>query len=125
MSVTILETRDAIQAAIATMNPIAKDAAQLLAHRLLENPGILEEQDSLGQEWLQACAYSYVRAGNDLETERDRFEAFLENHGSAVLNVAFSIALFIVKDAERKAKWGWLGKAAAVAAGVAIGAFFG
>ncbi len=125
MSLTILQSREAIEAAIATMNPIAKEAAQLLAHRLLENPDIIDDQETLGEEWIQACAISCARAGINPHTSLARFESFLENHGSAVLNVAFSIAVFIMRDAERQQKWGWVGKAAAVAVGVALGSFFG
>jgi hypothetical protein len=125
MSLTILESREGIQAAIVTMNPVAREAAQLLAHRLLESPDLFNDREKLGEEWVQACAISCIRSGIDPRKDQTRIMAFFDSHGSAVLNVAFSIALFIIKDTERQRKWGWLGQAAAVSAGVVIGSFFG
>ena len=121
----ILRDRASINAAIATMHPAAREAAQLLALRLCENPAILQDEDVMRQEWLQAGAVSFARTGANSVDDDDRFADFMENHGTAFLNVGVSIALFVAADAERKRKWGWLGKAAAVAAGVAVGAFFG
>jgi len=128
MSITILKSRASIEAAIATMNPIAKEAAELLAHRLLENPDLVQNQTLLEDEWYQACALSLMRSGIDPRVDELRTQLFMENHGSAVINIACSIAVFIVEDARRRQRWGWIGKAAgiaALAAGVAIGSFFG
>ena len=116
----LLTTQASIEAAISTMNSVASDAAKLLAHRLLEDGSILQAEDRLQQEWLQACAVSAKRAG----MADEHFEAFVENHGDGVANVAISIALFVVKEQERKKKWGWLGTAAAVVGGAALGVFF-
>jgi len=122
MALTILDDRASIKAAIATMHPVASEAAQLLAHRLFENPNILSSDEQLGNELLQACAISARRAGiQDAST----FEAFFQNHGQSVLNVAASIVVYTIKSERRRRIWGWVGKAGAVAAGIAIGSFFG
>ncbi len=118
----ILTSQASIEAAISTMNPVASEAAKLLAHRLLEDLSILQSRDRLQQEWLQSCAISAKRSGMD--DDDGRFGSFLENHGDGVANVAVSIALFVVKEHDRKKKWGWIGTAAAVLGGAALGIFF-
>lgn len=125
MSLTILQSRESIEAAIATMNPIAKEAAQQLAHRLLQNPSMVDDHDQLDEEWAQCCAIACARAGINPSSDKRRFENFIENHGQAVFNVAISIALMVVRDAEWQRKWGWVGKAAAVGVGVLLGSLFG
>jgi len=121
----ILEDGAAIRAALATMNPIARESTQLLAHRLIEEPSLVENEYRLGNEWGQACAISLARSGVDLERDSDKVERFIENHGEAVLSIALSIVMFLAREQERQRKWGWVGKAAAVAVGVGLGVFFG
>ena len=125
MSLHILQDRASIRAAIATMHPVARDATQLLAHRIFENPAVIQDDSKLREEWLQSCAISFARAGKNPAAHQDEFAAFLENHGSAVLNVGVSIVVYSTKSAQRKRWLGWVGKAAAVGGGIAIGAFFG
>lgn len=125
MSLHILEDRASIRAAIATMHPVARDAAQLLAHRIFENPVVVHDDSKLQEEWAQACAISFARAGKNPAVFQDEFATFVENHGSAVMNVGVSIVVHLTKSSQRKRWLGWIGKAAAVGGGIAIGAFFG
>lgn len=125
MGLTILRDRASINAAIATMNPVASEAAQLLAYRIFEQPDMLENQDAMFDEWVQVLAVTAARHGMDPAGEDPKFRHFVEQHGNAVLNVAYSIVVFAAEESERQKRWGWLGKAAAVGAGVLIGSFFG
>lgn len=125
MAVHILEDRASIRAAIATMHPTASEAAQLLAHRFVENPQILQDNEVIQKELLQACAISFARSGRNLQTNAAEFNSFLDNHRQAVLNIALSIVNFLITSTRRQQRWGWIGKAAALAGGVAVGAFFG
>lgn len=122
MSLTILEKKASIEAAIATMNPIAKEAAQLLSHRIFENPQLIENPEEMWSELLHACAFSARRGGIADEKE---FSEFLDNHSQSVLNVAVSIVLYTIKAHKKKKKWGVIGKVAALATGAAIASFFG
>lgn len=125
MDLRILPNRSAIMAAIALMTPPAREAAELLAHRFAHDPTLMTDRTRLEAEWLQACAISYARGGSNPAADRAAFQNFLDNHGSGVLNVAFSIVHVTARDSKRQKWLGWLGKAAAVGAGAAIAAFFG
>lgn len=125
MELRILPNRSAILAAIALMPVPAREAAELLAHRIGQSPALLTDRERLEAEWLQACAISFARSGTNPTADKAAFQAFMDNHGTGVLNVAFSIIHVTARDSKRQKWLGWLGKAAAVGAGAAIVAFFG
>lgn len=120
----LLTTAPEIKAAIATMNPIAREAAEMIASHLLQHPEILSKDDELQSAAARMTAMAMVRNGISL-SDRARTNRFFEDHGVAIMNVALSIVTFVAKEQERKRKWGWLGKAAAVGAGVLLGSLFG
>lgn len=123
MALQLLESRDGVQAALAMMNPAAREAALLLAHRLFENPALLDDGKAAFRECCQACAVSLLRLGVDVRANPDAFDAFLAESGCSVMNVGFSIVHVAVKEHERKQVWGAVGKVAAAAVGVALGAW--
>ena len=120
-SLTILDDKASVKAAIATMHPVAKDAAQMLSNNMLDNPAIMSDDKTVEQEWKQCIAFAASRAGMNPEVNAEKFDDFVENHGQSVLNVAVSI----VHLTEKEKKWGWVKKAAAVGVGVVIGSLFG
>jgi hypothetical protein len=124
----ILDDAASIKAALATMNPVAREATQLLVHRIAQEPTLLQEQDKLRAEALQSCTLSFLRAGNNLKDNREKFERFLDDHGANVLDLAVSVILFTLKDARWRQVKGVLGKVAAgvgIVGAAALGAFFG
>lgn len=125
MDLLILPNKSSIMAAIALMTPPAREAAQLLAHRITSDKSLLTNMPRLESEWLQACAISLARAGINPSQDIAQFDNFITNHGSGVLNVAISIIHVGDQDMKRRKWLGWFGKAAAVGAGAAIAAFFG
>lgn len=120
----ILTTEAEIRAAIATMNPVARVAAQNLAGYLLENPATLQNQGECNRAFVASVAFAMQQAGWDTSNDR-RVHEFFENHGEAVSNVSISIVCFAVDQAERRRKWGWLGKAGAFVAGAFLSSLFG
>ena len=120
----ILQNKAEIRAAIATMNPVARTAAQNLAAYLLDNPQTIQDHEALNDAYLGSCTFAMTQAGWEL-TADTRIQAFFENHGEAVSNVAISIVAYSVKQAERHRKWGWVGKAAAFAGGALLASLFG
>lgn len=124
----LLDDAPSIKAALATMNPTAREATQLLAHRILERPALLDQDEELKKEALQACAVSFSRAGYSIKEDQDRFIGFLDDHGANVLDLAVSIVLCMARDAKRRQTWGVVGKVAAglgMVGAAALGAFFG
>jgi hypothetical protein len=121
----LLEDRNAIKAALATMNPVARNATQLLAGEIMANPSLLEDGDSLVMIASAACASAFSRAGFDPSADEERFERFLEDHAENVLDLAVSVVLCAAKDEKRRQMWGNFGKVAAVLGAAALGAFFG
>lgn len=124
MAPQLLETRDSLQAALATMNPIARDASLLLAHRLFQNPALLQDSKGAFRECFQACAISLGRAGVDLNSHPEVLDAFLMEHGCSVMNIGYSIVNVAVTEHQRRAVYGAVGKVAAAAVGIALGAWF-
>ena len=120
----LLENENQIRAAIATMHPVARVAAQNLANHLLENPELLQDDEKCEKAFFGSCAFAMQQNGWDLH-DRVKVDDFLENHGHAVSNVAVSIVRFAITQAEKKRKWGWLGKAAAFTGGVIVASLFG
>jgi hypothetical protein len=125
MYLEILPNRPSVLAAISLMTPVAREACQLLAHRVMLDRSLLSDAVRLNTEHAQACAVSFARLQGNPAEQREAFDEFLRHHGHAVMNVAVSIVLLADKQAKTRRWMGWLGKAAAVAAGAAIGAFFG
>lgn len=125
MNLHLLTDKASISAAVALMTPAAREAAQLLAHRIENDRTLLTDGERLQAECLQACVISFARTGNASGPDDPQIRNFVANHGTGVLNVAVSI-IHVADQEAKKAKWmGWLGKAAAVGAGAAIAAFFG
>ncbi len=120
----ILESEDQIRAAIAMMNPVARVAAQSLANYLLDNPTVMGDADACNKAYYGACFFAMEQAGWNVE-DQTRVTAFFENHGDAVANIAMSIVVFAVNQAENQRKWGWVGKAAAFVGGALVASFFG
>jgi hypothetical protein len=120
-NLTILDSEASIKAAIATMHPIAKDAAQIMANNLLESPGKQMDADAIQKEWMQCCVFAAARGGINPNANKDKFDAFMENHGHSVLNVSMSIVAY----SNKQKKWGWLKKAAVVGGAFLLGSFFG
>lgn len=121
----LLDDARSIKAALATMNPTARYATQLLASNIAEDLSLLDRNEDLQQMALRCCAAAFVENGGDLDLERARFVNFLDDHGVNVLDIAVSIIICIAKDANRKRTWGNIGKAAAAVGLVGLGAFFG
>lgn len=120
----LLTTAAEIRAAIATMNPVARMATQSLAAFFLDNPATVRDGDMMNRAMLQHCAMAMDHHGWSLD-DKERIRKFFEDHGSAVENVTASIVVFSVRSQQRRQKWGWLGKAAAIGAGVILGSLFG
>lgn len=120
----ILTTEAEIRAAIATMNPVARIAAQNLANYLLENPITIQSEDGLHKAFLGSVGFAMQQAGWDTSDEK-RVRDFFENHGEAISNVSISIVMFAFNQEEKRRKWGWLGKAGAFVAGALISSLFG
>jgi len=74
----------------------------------------LEDESGLKEAFAQQCLLSFMSHGWDPDDEGHR-KRFLEEHSKAVMSLAISIVAFSMLQAERKRKWGWLGKAAALA----------
>jgi hypothetical protein len=126
MSLVILSEKASIDVALATMNPIALDAAKSLATRLVEDPTIYPDKERLNTEACNAIGIACIRTGGfDPNQNMERFNAFLDQHLHSVMNLGVSMALFVAKENERKRKWGWVKKAAGVGIGIAIGSLFG
>jgi hypothetical protein len=121
----LLDDSTTIKAALATMNPIARDATQLLAREIIDNPTLLNENNALARTAMIACASAFARAGYDLSAHEERFERFIENHAANVMDLAVSVVLCAAKDAKRRQMWGSFGKVAALVGAAALGAFFG
>ena len=120
----ILENENQIRAAIAVMNPVARVAAQSLANHLLENPHVFRDDEQRERAYFGACAFAMQQAHWDLQ-DKTRVSQFFENHGEAVVNVAVSIVSLSALQAERRKKWGWIGKAAAFTGGILVASLFG
>lgn len=120
----LLDDAPSIKAALATMNPTARTATQVLANKLFEAPSLLQDDDELKQQALFSCAAAFCHAGYDLEKDDQRFMTFLEDHVANVLDIAVSILLVTAKKAETRRMWGNIGKVAALAGAAALGAFF-
>ena len=121
MAPRLLETQDDIQSALAAMNPAAREAAQLLAYRLFENPALLHDGKAAFRECYQSCEVALLRLGVEVRANPDSFDAFLAEFGGSVMNVGFSIVHVAIKEQERKQVFGSFGKVAAAAIGVALG----
>ncbi len=121
----ILEDAPSIKAALATMNPTARMATQVLAHKILEQPSLLQDNEGIKKQALYACAAAFTNAGYDLERDEARFGIFLEDHGANVIDLAVSIVLCMANDAKKRKMWGNVGKVAALVGAAAMGAFFG
>ena len=121
---TLLTAEAEIRAAIAMLNPVARVAAQGLSHHLLANQELLHDEDAMRKSYMEHVAFAMRQHGWDLE-DRDRIRKFFEDHGDAVANLALSIVTFSIHQAEYQRRWGWLGKAVAVGAGVVIGSLVG
>jgi len=125
MPLQLLESKEGVQAACATINPIAREAAVLLAHRIFENPALANDGKAAFYECAISCAVSLGRAGFDVNANPEVLDSFLLEFGHAVLNVGFSIVHVTIKEQQIKAAWGIAGKVAAAAIGIALGAWFG
>ena len=121
MNITILKDKASINAALATMHPVACEATKVMAHNLIDAPHKLDDSEAIRQELLQCCTFACARAGINPNTNRDKFEDFIENHAQAILNVSLSL---VAQTAKRK-KWGRLGAAAAFTGGIVLGSIFG
>ena len=121
----ILTTLPEIRAAIATMNPIARSAAETFAGMLLNDRAIVHDEENLVEacEAAMAHAYTQVHRVDDFDSCQ-RFAVFLESNSEAIWTVGLSIAALVAKG-EWKQKWGWLGTAAAVGVGAILGSIFG
>jgi hypothetical protein len=125
MPLQLLESKESVQAACATINPVAREAAMLLAHRIFENPALANDGKGAFYECALSCAVSLGRAGVDVNAKPEVLDAFLLEFGHAVLNIGFSIVHVSIKEHQRRAAWGIAGKVAAAAVGIALGAWFG
>lgn len=121
----LLDDAPSIKAALATMNPTARTATQILAQRILERPTLLDDNDEIKKQALYSCAAAFIDAGYDLERDEQRFASFIEDHGANVLDLAVSIVLCMARDGQRRKMWGNVGKVAALVGAAALGAFFG
>lgn len=86
----ILENDDQIKAAIATMHPVARVAAQNLAHYFTQNPDDLEDDEKRHRAFFGSCQFAMQQADWDMQ-DHSRIERFLEDHTDSVVNVAISI----------------------------------
>jgi hypothetical protein len=107
------------------MNPIARTATQVLAHKILEQPSLLDDNEAIKKQALYACAAAFTNAGFDIKRDELRFGFFLEDHGANVLDLAVSIVLCMASNAKKRQMWGTVGKVAALVGAAALGAFFG
>lgn len=121
----LLEDPIAIQAALATMNPVARDATQLLATIIGQKPGLILDREAIQEEAFDACAYCFCRSGHSLPADLTEFERWLGDHGANVLSLAVSIVLCIARQRDAQRRWGTVGKVAALIGAAAVGAFFG
>lgn len=120
----ILTDKSAILAAIATMGASPAEAAKLLAHHLLDKQEALQSDELFRDLYIGACIAGAEHAGIDAERETDRFLEWVARHGDGIVNIGVSIAVFVIREHEHKRKWGWLGTAAAIVTGAALGIFF-
>ena len=86
----ILENDDQIKAAIATMNPVARAAAQNLAHHFTHNSNDFEDDVKRQRAFFGSCQFAMQQAGWDMQ-DQTRIGRFLEDHSDAIVNVAVSI----------------------------------
>lgn len=121
----IIEDMTTLKAALATMNPTARTATHVLAEALLQDPSLIQRQEELQQKAIVACAGAFKAYGGDPFGDEPGFEAFLREHAANVLDLAVSVLLVSAKNAQRKATWGKVGKAAALVGAAALGAIFG
>lgn len=124
MDLRILPDRRTVNAAVAVMSPCAREAAELLAHRLTSDRTIMLSSERLKSEWIEACGISFLRH-HEPQSDKQPLRSFIESQGHGVLNVGVSI-VHVLDQESRRSRWlRWAKASAAVAAGVAIGSFFG
>ncbi len=83
----------------------------------------MQDREALEKACIETCLFAFSDVNTNVDG--DAFMQFAKTHGQGALNVAVSIALFAIKSQERKRWLGWVGKAAALGAAAAVGAFFG
>lgn len=120
-----LESRDALNAAMQTMDPAARNAAVLLAQRVFENPEVVGNKDLLIRECWRACAASLLQFGFDVRANPDAFADFVADHGCDVMHMGISIVNVTLNERERAQTWQTVGKVAAAAVGFALGVWAG
>jgi hypothetical protein len=118
MSITVLKSDSEINAALAMMSPVAVEAANLLAHRLKENPTIIHgDGDRFMDEVVQVVGISCARNGITPREGNPQYERFVENNIHPIVNVGVSLAM-------KKEGGSWLKAAALVGIGLITGIGF-
>lgn len=122
----LLTTPAEIKGALATMDPLARLAAQKLTEILLADPTIFQDEDRIEEAqkngMSRACEQTYgVMTPDSLEA----FVFLCMYHRQAILTVGASVAVYVIEEEQRKNNRGWLGTAAAVGVGILLGSIFG
>lgn len=121
----ILQSLPEIRAAVSTMNPVARLAAQTFGGILIENPALGEDMEKVREACQRAIVHAFTQSYNvDDPSFPEAFMNFVNDHAPAIWDVGVSIALYAAKEQQRKQTWGWLGTAAAVGVGAILGAIF-
>lgn len=121
----LLDDGPSIKAAIATMNPVARNATQLIAKVFTAQPELLQDGEAMKRVTFDACLQAFADAGRNPMTDQELFRKFLDEHAQNALNLAVSMVLFVNRQQKSKQMWGVIGKVAALAGAAALGAFFG
>lgn len=120
----LLNSPEEIRAAIGVMNPTARIACQTFATAISANPQLLQDDRNLREALVDGMIFAMQVSGFDPD-DQTRGRRFIEENHEAVFAVAVSILNVTMEQHETQKKWRWLGTAAAVGAGAALGAFFG
>ena len=113
----LLETKDALQGALATLPPVVADAACTLSDLIARNPSVMTEEDQLARALESACKSAIERS----EYPSEYWECLADQYCHAIINVAVSILHVSAKLENRKAVLGNVAKAAALGLGVLTG----
>lgn len=120
----IIKDLNSLQAEIGRMHPTHAEASKLFASRLLERTEALTSPAMFREEFARSTMMVAVANGIDPEEDSDAFFLWLGPHADRIAVVGYSAALLVIEEHERQKKWKWLGKAAVIIAGAALGALF-
>ena len=120
----IIKDLNSLQAEIGRMHPTHAEASQLLASRLLERTEALTSPEMFREELMRSTMMVAMANGIDPEEDTAAFFQWLGSDADRIAVVGYSAARLVIEEHERQKKWLWLGKAAAIVAGAALGALF-